>query len=286
MSQPLGLSVLMSVYARESPDALEAALLSLLTQTRRPDEVVLVQDGPLGEALEAVIERHRSSLPLRLVALPRNVGLTAALNAGLKEVTQPWVLRFDSDDICLPQRIEAQLACIARGEVDVFGAQIAEFDTDPQQPTRSRQVPCTHAEIRRFAMRRNPFNHMTVCYRKAQVDAVGGYPSIPWMEDYALWLKLLANGARMANLPEVLVLARVGNGMVARRGGWRYVRSEWALQALMQRLGLKPAWRAALDGSLRSAAFLLPVAARERVYQHLLRRGAPARGAGQRGSAP
>jgi hypothetical protein len=228
----------------------------------------------------------RSSLPLRLVALPRNVGLTAALNAGLEEVTQPWVLRFDSDDICLPQRIEAQLACIARGEVDVFGAQIAEFDTDPKQPTRSRQVPCTHAEIRRFAMRRNPFNHMTMCYRKAQVDAVGGYPSIPWMEDYALWLKLLATGARTANLPEVLVLARVGNGMVARRGGWRYVRSEWALQALMRRLGLKPAWRAALDGSLRSAAFLLPVAARERVYRHLLRRGAPASGAGQRGSAP
>jgi len=284
MTGPTGLSVLMSVYARESPDALDAALDSLEAQTCAPEEVVLVKDGPLGPRLEAVLEAHQSSLPLRIVTLPRNVGLTAALNAGLREVTQPWVLRFDSDDICLPDRIEKQLACIATGEADVFGAQIAEFETDPLQPTRSRQVPCTHPEIRRFAMRRNPFNHMTVCYRKSLVDSAGGYPGILWMEDYALWLTLMAAGARMANLPQVLVLARVGNGMVARRGGWRYVRSEWQLQALMRSLGLKPAWRAALDGMLRSAAFLLPVAARERVYRHLLRRGAAAPGAARTGS--
>lgn len=284
MTGPAGLSVLMSVYARESPEALDAALTSLEAQTCAPEEVVLVKDGPLGAELEAVLEAHRESLPMRLVALPRNVGLTAALNAGLREVTQPWVLRFDSDDICMPHRIEAQLARIERGDADVFGAQIAEFETDPPMPTRSRQVPCSHEEIRRFAMRRNPFNHMTVCYRKSLVDAVGGYPGILWMEDYALWLRLLAAGARTANSPEVLVLARVGNGMVARRGGWRYVRSEWQLQALMRSLGLKPAWRAILDGTLRSAAFLLPVAARERVYRHLLRRGATAPAAARTGS--
>ena len=284
MTGPAGLSVLMSVYARESPEALDAALTSLETQTYAAQEVVLVKDGPLGPDLEAVLKAHRPALPLRFVDLPRNVGLAAALNAGLREVTQPWVMRFDSDDICLPDRIEKQVACIAAGEADVFGAQIAEFETDPLQPKRNRLVPCAHLEIRRFAMRRNPFNHMTVCYRKDLVDSVGGYPGIPWMEDYALWLRLLGVGARTANLPEVLVLARVGNGMMVRRGGWRYVRSEWQLQALMRSLGMKPAWRAALDGTLRSAAFLLPVAARERVYRHLLRRGATAPAAARTGS--
>lgn len=279
MSQAFGVSVLMSVYARELPAALDAALHSLRVQTVPPQEIVLVKDGPLTEALEAVIDSHRQALPLRVVALPRNVGLTQALNEGLRHVSQPWVMRFDSDDVCEPHRIAAQRGWMEAGSLDLFGAQIAEFETDPQSLERSREVPLTHEAIRAFAMRRNPFNHMTVCYRKARVEAVGGYPSVLWMEDYALWLTLIAAGARTANMPEVLVRARVGNGMVARRGGWRYVRSEWQLQGLMVRLGLKPAWRAAIDGGLRSAAFLMPVRLRQGLYRRVLRRGVQRRGA-------
>jgi glycosyltransferase involved in cell wall biosynthesis len=267
-------SVLVSVYHRESPAALAAALQSLQDQTVAPAEIVLVKDGPLTPALEAVIERHAASLRLKIVALPANVGLARALDAGIEAATQPWVMRFDSDDVCRPDRVALQSARIARGDVDLLGGQIDEFDADPGQPARGRRVPCTHAEIVRFGVRRNPFNHMTVCFRRADVVAAGGYPRIHLMEDYGLWMTLIARGARAANCPEVLVHARVGNGMVARRGGLAYVRSEWALQRHMRRLGLKSRAAALRDGLVRSAVFLAPVGLRAAIYARLLRRRA------------
>lgn len=265
------LAVLMSVYVRESPQALGLAFQSLVEQTVMPAEVVLVKDGPLTSALEAVIGRYSALLPLRVVALPTNVGLAAALNQGLRSVNQPWVMRFDTDDVCDARRVELQQAWMREDRFDVFGAQIDEFDSDPSRPMRSRQVPCSHEDIVRFARRRNPFNHMTVCFRKSLVAKVGGYPDVALMEDYALWLKMIAAGARTANSPDVLVHARVGNGMVERRGGWRYARSEWRLQSLMYQLELKSVWQTLADGLIRSFVFLSPVWLRACIYQFALR---------------
>lgn len=268
-------SVLISVYYRESPQALAIALQSLQEQTLAPAEIVLVKDGPLTPDLDAVVDRYSATLRLRVVALPLNVGLARALNAGLEAATQPWIMRFDSDDYCLPERVEIQTRRIAAGDVDLLGAQIAEFDLDPSRPARGRRVPCTHAEILRFGARRNPFNHMTVCFKRADVVAAGGYPQIHLMEDYGLWMTLIARGARTANCSEVLVHARVGNGMVARRGGLAYVRSEWVLQHHLHQLGLKSRLAALRDGIVRSAVFLAPVRLREAIYAQILRRRHP-----------
>ena len=265
------LSVLMSVYWKEQPEALDAALESLVAQTVQPTEVVLVKDGPLGAELDTVINRYSSKLPIRVHPLPSNVGLSAALNEGLAIASQPWIMRFDSDDICVPQRIEIQQRMAMTGNLDLFGGQIREFNRLSSDAQRSRIVPCEHDAIRRQALRRNPFNHMTVCYRRELVLAAGGYPHIPLMEDYALWLTLLAEGARTANCEEVLVYARTGNGMLARRGGRRYVQSEWRLQEHMVRLGLKSRLSAVLDGCIRSAVFASPTALRGVFYSSLLR---------------
>jgi glycosyltransferase involved in cell wall biosynthesis len=233
--------------------------------------VVLVKDGPLTPELDSVIVRHAAQLPLKILPLERNIGLTGALNAGLALASQPWVMRFDSDDICLPNRVQVQANMAASETLDLFGAQIGEFGSDTPVVDRARMVPCDHAAILKFARRRNPFNHMTVCYRRDLVLHHGGYPAIPLMEDYALWAKLLAAGARTANSPERLVLARVGNGMLARRGGMRYVRSEWSLQALLVRLNLKSRVASIMDGCLRSAVFLSPLGLRGWAYARLLR---------------
>ncbi len=267
-------TVLMSVYAREQPVALDAALQSLASQTVLPAEVLLVKDGPLGPELDAVIDRYMRDLPLVTHPLPANVGLTRALNHGLRLVRQPWVMRFDSDDICVPHRVESQREMALNGRLSLFGAQIFEFDVSPAQARRSRTVPIMHSEILAKGLVRNPFNHMTVCYRRDLALSVGGYPEIPFMEDYGLWMRMLAQGIETANSHESLVFARIGNGMLARRGGVRYARSEWMLQRHMVALGLKSRRRALWDGSRRSAVFLTPVAVRSIVYEHFLRNDA------------
>ncbi len=92
------LSVLMSVYCKESPFFLRQSLDSLVAQSLPADEVVIVEDGPLGEELEAAIDSYRSLLPIVSLRLPVNGGLGAALREGLQVCRGEFVARMDSDD--------------------------------------------------------------------------------------------------------------------------------------------------------------------------------------------
>jgi glycosyltransferase involved in cell wall biosynthesis len=272
-------SVLMPVYHKDNPAYFREALASLVPQLPYVDEVVLVKDGPLGAGLEAALDTQRARLPLSVVALPKNVGLARALNAGLAQCRSEWVFRFDADDLCLPERARLQSDRIRAGALDILGGQIEECDPATLAVTGRRLVPCEAAEIRSFLRRRNPFNHMTVCYRRDFIRWIGGYPDIPLKEDYALWAKAIARGARVANLPQVLVRARAGSDLVARRGGARYARSELALQAFLWREGVQSALSSLLVGCARAALFASPLVVRQFVYRRALRgRAEPAPG--------
>ena len=243
-------SVLMSLYRNEAPAHLHACLTSLAAQTLPADDIVLVYDGALPAALEAVVQSFQAALPLQIVRLPHNVGLGRALNQGLPHCRHEWVMRMDTDDICLPQRFAQQCTHIqAHPDLDLLGGQIAEFEQQPQQQQHSRQVPLGHDEICRFARRRNPFNHMAVAYRKTAVAAAGS-----------------------ANLPHTLVLARTGQAMLLRRRGRVYVASEWQLARLKHRLHFQAALPALYYFALRALPRLLPAGLLGHVYRILRRR--------------
>ncbi len=264
-------SLLMAVYAKESPIDLQVALASLQSQTHPLEEIVLVKDGPLTPALDEVVEAFRRQLPLIVLELDTHRGLANALNEGMKLASRPWIMRFDSDDYCLPNRVEEQSRIAMLDDIDIFGSQIEEFERDPQSPLRVRSVPCDHNEIIRFALRRSPFNHMTVCFRRDLVLSFGGYPLNFVMEDYALWVRLLSAGVRCGNSPMTLVRARAGNGLTRRRSGLTYVKSEWRLQRLMVELGSKTRLSAVRDGIMRSVICLAPPRVRALAYNTILR---------------
>lgn len=265
--------LLMAVYHKESPDHLATALESVLHQTVKPSQIVIVKDGPLSDRLNDVMLSYQQLLPIDIVQLPQNIGLAGALNKGLEVVREPWVARFDSDDICSPTRFAEQMAWMASNQYDLFGSQIEEFDATISQPLSQRRVPTEYYEIKKFAMQRNPFNHMTVCYRTDMVKKAGGYPSLHGMEDYALWIKLISLGARLANSKNVLVHARTGNGMIARRGGAKYICSEFKLQRLMMKQLNKSPIKAMVHFAARSFVFAIPKGLRAKIYKKYLRDG-------------
>ncbi|AMG44380.1 glycosyltransferase [Achromobacter ruhlandii] len=269
-----GFSVLMAVYAGEQPEYLAEALESLCACHGGIAELVLVEDGPLTPALREMIEIFRTRLPLRSVALATNQGLGPALNAGLDACSQPWVARFDTDDLVEPHRFERQVNWLcAHPDVDICGGWIREFDETPDvEPGRIRRVPESHAEIKAYARSRNPFNHMTVMFRREAALAAGGYGNEPMYEDYALWVRMLQRGALAANLPEVLVRARAGRSMFARRGGWKYVASEWAMQRTFLSGRFISPLRFLANLAVRVPVRLLPNALRGAVYRLFLRR--------------
>lgn len=201
-------SVLIAVYAKESPDFLASSLQSLVTQTRQPEEVVLVEDGPLTPALESVIEKFRVRLHMKSIRLQSNMGLAGALNEGLKNCSYPLVARMDSDDICLPERLEKQVETFQKNPaLDLVGCFAVEIDSQGNRGVL-RTMPVEHEDIM-ASMWTCPFVHPTVMFRRNKMLALGGYrQSLRRRQDYELWFRCAKAGFAFANVPEPLILYR------------------------------------------------------------------------------
>lgn len=266
-------SVLISVYHREQPEFLETALASVFDQTVRPDEVILVKDGPLTPDLDAIVSQYATRYStLKIIALSKNVGLGAALNEGLKHCSHKLVARMDSDDICKPDRFEKQLAVYAcQPQLAAVGSWVDEFTDDPARLLSVRRTPCASKEISHFARKRNPLNHPTVMFRKDAIQQVGGYQPFFLFEDYYLWIRLLVNGFELYNIQESLLFFRSNPQMIARRGGLKYALSEWRFLRIMHKVKWINTCTLLTNGLTRFTVRIMPNAIRTLIYKKLLR---------------
>src|SRR4030067_193362 len=158
-------SVLMSVHGTDNPNCLGEAINSVLHQSVRPDEVVLVKDGSLGEDLERVVNKWATRLAgtLRVVPLESSVGLGEALRIGTAKCQYEIVARMDADDVSLPNRFESQIGFLQTNpDIDVVGSWVGEFDETPEVVIAVRATPKQSQDIRRYARFRNPVNPPTV----------------------------------------------------------------------------------------------------------------------------
>lgn len=174
----IGFTVLESVYAKDDPAALDAALESIARSTCLPEAVVLVKDGTIPDSLEGIIGKWQSGERLRLIVVgyAQNKGLAHARSYGLQFVRTELVARMDSDDICAKDRFERQVAFMdSHPKIAISSGYIEEFETNPRQPVSTRRVPLTSDAIHRYLKRRSPFNHMAVMFRKSAVLAAGNY---------------------------------------------------------------------------------------------------------------
>lgn len=214
-------SVLMSVYEKESPKKLEESLNSIyFQQTLKPDEIILVEDGPLNEDLYAKIHQWQVKLNgvLKTLKLKKNSGLAKALNSGLLICKNDLVARMDSDDISLPERFQIQYKfMIANPDIDVISGQIEEWNNELTIKISERNLPTEHSPILNFAKSRSPISHPAAFFRKEKVVSCGGYPEI-YPEDYALWGIMLSRGCRFANVPEIILKMRISDSITSRRG--------------------------------------------------------------------
>lgn len=235
-------SVCTSVYKNDKPEYIKDALDSILNnQTLIPNEVVLVQDGPVPDSTTQLLSEYESLYKgvLNVIKLDNNGGLGNALRIGVEKATYPIIARMDSDDIAAPMRFEKQMDYLeAHPECSIVGGQITEFIGEPSNIVGRREVPLDNEDIYRYMKSRCAFNHPTVMFRKSAVLSVGNYKDWFWNEDYYLWIRMMMNGCVMANLPDVLVNMRSGLDQYSRRGGKRYFDSEIGIKKLMLDNGL------------------------------------------------
>ncbi|QXM06678.1 glycosyltransferase [Crassaminicella indica] len=268
-------SVLMSVYYKENPLYLKKAIDSVINQSEKPNEIVLVKDGKLTDELNTIVNEYIQKYCglFKIVEFKENKGLGIALKEGVKACKYDIIARMDTDDIAVSNRFEKQLKVLRENEdVDIVGSYIEEFEGDIHNILSIRKVPVNDREIKKYAKRRNPFNHMTVMYRKKAVIDAGNYQPSLWNEDYYLWVRMIMNDSKMYNIPECLVYARTGASMFERRGGMKYVQVDIQLQKKFLDMGFISFNKFLSNIILRTSVRIIPNKLRGWVYKNLLRK--------------
>lgn len=274
MSNETNYSVLMSLYHKENPAYFRQALDSILGQSVMSDDIVLVEDGKLGDALENVVCEYEKKCPqLHVVRFEKNRGLGYALNDGIKMCKNELVARMDTDDVAKKDRMEKQLKVMEEHpEYGMISSWIDEFFTDVDHVTSVKKLPEHPEEVYAYAKKRCPVNHPAVMYRKSEVLAVGGYQTKYFPEDYFLWIKMLMNGCKVYNIQESLLWFRYDPNTFARRGGWKYACDEVATQWNIYQLGFISLSQFLQNVAIRFTVRIVPNKVRSIFYKKVLRR--------------
>ena len=265
-------TILMSVYHQDNYKFLNAAFESIENNTLLPDEIVLVEDGPLSKDLTETINHWEKKLNFKIVKLKKNVGLGKALNAGLELCNNELVIRADADDINRTTRFERQVDFMFKNpEVGISSAWIQEFEEMPCDRGFVRKVPAKEG-LNHFSKRYCPFNHPAVIFRKSLILRHGGYGNEFLYEDYALWMKLLHSNVIGDNLQEVLVDMRFTDQTYSRRGGFKYFLSEIKNQYLFFKRDYINFSDFFINVASRSFVRLIPNEIRKIIYKYILRK--------------
>ena len=267
-------SVLISVYKKEKPEYLKTALQSIINQTLKPTEIVIVKDGLLTKELDDCIKKYENKYPelTKIVAFRENRGLGLALRDGVTACKYDYIARMDSDDIAKPDRFAKQFQYLKQHpETALLGTWITEFSKDENKPDTLTELPCTHQGILKYAKKRNPFRHMTMLLKKEAVIKAGNYRDFLWFEDYDLWVRMMKKGYIAANIPEYLVSVRADEEMFARRGGWRYLKQDLKFQQWLLNVKFITAFEFLINITVRVIVRIMPNKLRKIIYIKFLR---------------
>lgn len=263
----------MPVYYKDDPIFFEKALHSVFTeQTVKPNEIVIVVDGPVGEGLQFIIDKWKNSKSelVTICQLPCNVGLGKALQIGLKICKFELVARMDSDDVSRHDRFELQLSrFLADPALVVCGSNISEFVDDFEASISERKLPESSIDIANFALHRNPMNHPSVMFKRAQVIEVGGYLDMAFFEDYYLWIRCIMAEFPLHNVQQNLVFMRGGKAQLLRRSGINYAKHEFMFLNSIREIGFLSFSRFLALVLLRCSIRLAPVFLVKKIYSVL-----------------
>lgn len=190
-----------------------AALDSLLDQTYGKLEILAIDDASRDGTL-AILEAHAArDERVRVLRNPRNLGLIATLNRGVAEARGELIARMDADDVSARRRIERQVETLRRRpDVDVVGTAIELVDARSGGPLKPRPLRSLTPEGARFtALFATPLAHVTIVARATTMRAhpYGISPDSRHTEDYELFARMLADGARLCSIDEPLMTVRV-----------------------------------------------------------------------------
>ena len=251
----------MPIYEKEKEDNVKQAIESIIDQTFKPDEFVIVQDGIITNSLECLIETYKEKFPgmIKIVKVKEKSTLGKALAIGVKNCKNEYIARMDADDVAINTRLEKQVEILENNpEIDILGGIIEEYDENMEKKVGIRNVPIETESIRKFIKYQCPFNHSTVIFKKSTILKIGNYKDIP-IEDYELWARMLKNNCVMKNCNEVLVKYRTSREMYKRRSGVKRIKDLIRIEKILLEYGIINRLQFTFNVFFRMLFAILPV---------------------------
>lgn len=220
-------SVIMSVYNKVNPYDMKASMESILNQTYKTNEFIIIKDGPLTEDQEKVLNDiiNENKEVLKIFKFDENKGAGEAYNLGISKCTNKWAAIMDSDDIALPSKFEKQMKYLKNHEeIDAIGSNAVEFLGDTSNIISTRIMPEFNDDIIKFGHKRCPLIQPTVIFKVDSVKKAGNYQPSKLTEDYDLYIRMIMNGCNFYTYQEVLYYIRTSDDFFKRRGGIKYLK--------------------------------------------------------------
>ena len=214
-------------YGNTLREELAEAIDSILKQSRQPEEIHLIQDGPVTDDIANLVSGYleQDQLFTHLV-IAKQSGLAYALNISILHCNTNLYARMDSDDISHPRRLEKQLQYLEENpDIEMVGTWLLEFEGNINDlGNLTRKVPIEQADIYRLFHYRNPINHATIVFRRRVFAKIGIYnPDFTKAEDTELYARAFKKKIKVANLPEVLYYMRLSD-MIDRRSTKEHIK--------------------------------------------------------------
>lgn len=202
------ISVIMSTY-NESALHLMAAIDSVLKQTFKDFEFLIVLDNPQNFEIKKCVENYASK-DSRIVIIEneRNLGLTESLNRAIAVAKGFYMSRMDADDIMVDGCLERELQILKKEGLDLVAS--SKKNIDQEGNILGVFVNSfSPKQLKHLLPFDNSLNHPTVLARLEVIRKEGGYRDIPFCEDYDLWIRMLRHGSPMRILPDLFLLYRI-----------------------------------------------------------------------------
>lgn len=264
-------SCVLSIYNREDLyNSFKHVIQSVFQNTVTPKFMYIVIDGPINDQFKKkILQEKKINKYIKLMWLKKNVGEAKALNKIIPRIKSKWIVKLDGDDLSYKFRFEEQLKYM-RKNYDLIGSHVDEIDKDTGKKY-IKNLPLNFRDIKKYARYRNPFNHMSVAFKKSIFLKIGGYPEVFLKEDYALWALFIKNNYKIINLKKSLVRVSYDLNYIKRRGGLRYIFAEIKLQKHLVHCNINNFFSAIFIGFFRGFVFLLNYKIKSLIYKFFFR---------------
>lgn len=196
------ISIIMAEYNTDI-NQFNESINSLLSQTYNNFEILIVDDCGKNN-VEELLKEYKDNR-IKIIKNSNNIGLAKSLNKAIKNSKSKYILRMDTDDIALPNRIERQVQFILKHpEYSIVGTRHTTFNENGEFAISKFKGEIYKNQF----LKGTPFCHPSLLIVKSCLEKIGGYPNFNRGQDYAMEMEMYCHGYKGYIMDEVLLKYR------------------------------------------------------------------------------